>query len=148
MTSAAVLDANLAVWTVVPGPYGLTPDQIHTLVRDLGRIVVPGLWVYEVTSVLYRLTRDAGLKEADGWLERTLLALLSLPDEIVHPDAALAVRAWQWAARLGQKAAYDGFYVALAERMNLPLWTGDERLYLQAREVAPDLVHFVAGQTL
>ncbi len=48
------------------------------------------------------------------------------------PDQARAAVAW--AARLGQRRAYDGFYLALAEEVGAELWSADLRLVASVRQ--------------
>ena len=131
-----VVDANIAVWMVVPDPYGWGKERMRRIMQ--GEVIVPGLWVYEVTSVLYRYARA----QADGeaWLQQTLPPLLALADEVVHPDPELALAAAVWAKRLGRAKAYDAFYLALAERLGCDFWTGDKRLYNNARQIGADFV--------
>lgn len=55
-------------------------------------------------------------------------AVLDLDVEFVRPDKALALQANKWRAKLNRGAAYDSFYVALAERLQCDLWTADKKL--------------------
>ena len=134
-----VVDANITVWTVIPDPYGWGKARMRRVMQ--GEVIVPGLWVYEVTSVLYRHARSQ--PEGETWLEQTLPPLLALADEIVHPDPELALAAASWAKRLGQAKAYDAFYLALAERLGAEFWTGDQRLYNRARQIGADFVRWL-----
>jgi len=133
--SSCVLDANIAVWAVFPGPWSA---EAEALLQSMTRIVVPSLWIYEVTSAVRQMMVHVGGTEAEA--ERLLGLLWEIPDEIIPADGDLMQAACRWAARLGQRAAYDAFYVALAERLELPLWTGDRALYRQARKAGADFV--------
>ena len=135
-----VVDANIAVWTVVPDPYGWGRERMRRVMQ--GEVIVPGLWVYEVTSVLYRYAHSQAGGEA--WFNLTLPSVLALADEVVHADHELALVAGAWAQRLGQSKAYDAFYLALAERLGYEFWTGDKRLYNRARQIGVDFVRFVS----
>jgi predicted nucleic acid-binding protein len=44
------------------------------------------------------------------------------------PDWEVDRNALVWAERIGQRAAYDAVYLALAEYLNAELWTADKRL--------------------
>ncbi|HID84346.1 MAG TPA: PIN domain-containing protein [Anaerolineales bacterium] len=140
MNSSIVTDANIAVWTAIPDPYGLGRAHMRRIMER--EVIVPGLWLYEVTSTLYRHAR--GVVEGQAWLDRTLPTVLALADEIVPGSPNLALVAGGWAMRLGQGAAYDAFYLALAERLGGEFWTGDRRLYNRARQVGADFVRFVS----
>ena len=134
-----VIDANVGVWSAVQGP-GPSPEAVQDWLAGLDKIVVPGLWVYEVTSALYR-------HRLQGWppaeIDQALTRVLVIPDEIVHPDRSLVASAYAWAIRLGQGAAYDAFYLALAERLGAEFWTGDKRLYNRALQVGADFVRLL-----
>jgi len=140
MSSSTIVDANIAVWTTIPDPYGLGRAHMRRITG--GEVIVPGLWLYEVTSTLYRHAR--GVAEGEAWLRRTLPTVLALADEIMPGNPELAVAAGEWANRLGQGAAYDAFYLALAEQLGAEFWTGDKRLYNRARQVGADFVRFVS----
>jgi len=139
-----IIDANVGVWSVVEGS-GLSPVAIQAWLGGLDKIVVPGLWVYEVTSALYR-------HRLHGWpseeIDRALTQILEIPDEVIYPDRRLVVSAYEWAIRLKQGAAYDAFYLALAERKGAEFWTGDKRLYNRARQVGADFVRLVSEATM
>ena len=47
---------------------------------------------------------------------------------MIPPDALLAQAAFEWTLRLNRAAAYDRFYLALAETLGCELWTADTRL--------------------
>lgn len=136
MNSSVVIDANVGVWSAVQGPV-LSPEAVQDWLAGLDRIVVPGLWVYEVTSVLYR-------HRLQGWppaeIDQALARVLAIPDEVVHPDRSLIASAYEWAIRVGQGTAYDAFYLALTERLGAEFWTGDKRLYNRALQVGAGFV--------
>ena len=78
--------------------------------------------------------------------EEADIALSDLPSlgvEVIPMDLALARQALAWAERLGQIRAYDAFYLALAEREDAILWTGDGRLADRVRQLGIDWVRFL-----
>lgn len=77
---------------------------------------------YEVSNVLRR-RRNAGLL-SDGEARIALDALRRLPVEL-WPFEAFGERAWTLGANL---STYDATYVALAERLDALLVTGDARV--------------------
>lgn len=135
MDSAWVLDANIAVWAVTDTPY---TEQANALIEAASWIVVPTLWVAEVTSSLHKVFAARGVPQEEA--RQILEDVLRIPDHIERETPELAWAAYQWADRLGQLAAYDGFYVALAERLGLTLWTADRSLYRQARKAGASFV--------
>jgi len=126
-TSTVVVDANLAVKAAVPGP--LQP-LCRALLRQWHstscRLCAPTLWLYEVTSTVTKSVRFGELTREEG--RQTLDLLLLLGIELISPDEELVAAAFDWTLRLGRAAAYDSFYLALAERLSGALWTADERL--------------------
>ncbi len=133
-----VLDANLAVWAFVPGP---RQEEAVALLAQADTIVVPALWVYEVTSALHKIFWTQSALATTVW--GVLGDILHLPDEILPPDEPLARAAYEWAERLGQLNVYDAFYLALAERLEAEFWTGDRRLYHRAKQVGADFVRLL-----
>jgi len=139
-TTCWVIDANLAIWAFVPGARRV---ETAALLTRAGPIVVPTLWVYEVTSALRKT-----LWANPSWkaiVEGALGDILALPDEIFPPNEALVRAALGWSERLGHSKAYDAFYLALAERLRCEFWTGDRRLYSRARQVGAEFVRMPGG---
>ncbi len=143
MLSVSVIDASVAVWATVPL---VPPDHNRVavaLLQRLNTIWVPELWVYEVTSATRKLFFAARSLALPVDAEKILTQALRLPDKFVQADLDLVHAAYRWAERLGQAKAYDAFYLALAERLGVDFWTGDQRLYRRARQVGADFVRFV-----
>ena len=82
----------------------------------------PDLLPHEITNVLRRRRLAGALSQTEASLARS--GALRLPIEL-WPHAAVADRVWQLADTL---TAYDAAYVALAERLAVPLVTADIRL--------------------
>ncbi len=61
MTSC-VLDANIAIWAVFPGPWNV---EAEALLQSMTRIVVPSLWMYEVTSAVRQMMVHVGGTEEE-----------------------------------------------------------------------------------
>ena len=51
--------------------------------------------------------------------------------------------AFDWATRLRQKGAYDGFYLAAAEQLGAELWTADQALVNNALQVGVSWVRWM-----
>jgi predicted nucleic acid-binding protein len=93
-----------------------------SLVRARGRewVVLP-----DSTDDLLVLRPLGGAEEE---AERSMAVLEELPIALVPPDSKQSHRAFAWTRRLNRAAAYEGFYLALAESLGCDLWTADWRL--------------------
>jgi predicted nucleic acid-binding protein len=69
---------------------------------------------------LKSLTPDEG--------QRALTLAQGLGVQLIPPNDAQTQLALSWTVRLGRTAAYDSFYLALAETLRCELWTADKRL--------------------
>src|SRR3990172_13414335 len=119
------VDASLAVKLVFSEQYtGHTAALFDLWARSGYHPLAPPLVVEELTNSVYkRLTReDMSLDDALS----ALAALLALDIELqdVVPAHALSL-----AHEHRLSAAYDGFYLALAQDQGCELWTADERLF-------------------
>ena len=140
--SQAVIDANIAVYAVtgmeLSAPAAALLESFRVKQTSL---YAPRLWVYEVTSSIHKYlhVKYLTLDEAEQALEIALAFEVNLMDE----TSSLCQSAFQWATRLGQMAAYDGFYLAVAETIKVPLWTGDKRLANAAKRLDLNWVHWM-----
>ena len=140
-----VVDANLSLAQVLPLPYSPAVIQRMRLWQDeLPRILVPGLWEYEVVTGLRRacFQRLLSLEQAQSSLDE----LLGMELEVVPASPNLHLRALEWAEQLGQSRAYDAQYLALAEQEGAELWTGNRRLANGAASPGVDWVHWVGEE--
>jgi predicted nucleic acid-binding protein len=129
-----VLDAGIGLALLVPVPYSL---QVRSLVerwraRD-AELFAPALWDYEVVSTVRKYVAAGVLSADDASTATTGLAELGI--ERIAPSAPLSRSALRWAAELGQRAAYDAAYLALAESLDATLYTADLRLANRARQL-------------
>ncbi len=136
MRRTLVIDASVALKAVLPGPLR---TRVKELLAGWGRsgdtIRVPALWCYETTSALCKAVH---FKEITREQAVTALGMIAeIEVEIIVPDATQMQKAFEWTLRLGRAAAYDSFYLALAETTSDGLWTADERLYKATRALAP-----------
>jgi predicted nucleic acid-binding protein len=123
-SSTVCVDANIIVRLVL-----FSEDDIQTLWKnwesDEKLLIAPTVLHYEVVNSLYQYQKHGQISSAS--LERALQAALALPIELVDDDY-IHRRAILLAAQYGLPAAYDSHYLALAEWMNIELWTADARL--------------------
>jgi len=140
--SQAVIDSNIAVYAVT-GMELSTPAAVllDSLRAKHTSLYAPRLWVYEVTSSIHKYlqVKYLTLDEAEQALKIALAFDINLMDEMPN----LCQSAFHWATRLGQMAAYDGFYLAVAETLKVPLWTGDKRLANAAKQLKLNWVHWM-----
>ncbi|MCL4302826.1 MAG: type II toxin-antitoxin system VapC family toxin [Anaerolineae bacterium] len=127
MTKSFVVDASFVFKLIIPNP-----QQIHcrTLVTQWQQegctLYAPALWLYEITSALCKMVHFGELTPAEA--QRLLALVHKLSVQTIPPDETQTHRAFAWTHRLNRVAAYDSFYLALAETLNCELWTADQRL--------------------
>jgi predicted nucleic acid-binding protein len=73
--------------------------------------------------------------------DEVMRVVLQFGVQPVDEDEKLCLDALHWATRLNQRAAYDGFYVSLAQQLDAEFWTSDARLCTNARAARSDWVH-------
>lgn len=137
-----VVDANLLVAMAVPLPYSPAVAALLDRWLDEGEsLFSPSLWEYEATTAIRKYAvQQAATPER---IERAMQTLDDLPFQSIPTDADLRRAALAWAERLGHHAAYDGFYVALADRLETELWTADRRLANGCTTLGVDFVRRV-----
>ncbi|HKV08859.1 MAG TPA: type II toxin-antitoxin system VapC family toxin [Thermoanaerobaculia bacterium] len=141
--SHLVLDASLAIRALVPtSPQDRALELIAAAHQEGTALLAPDLWVSEVTSVLRKMVHTQSLAPEEADL--LLSGLPSLGVQVIPSDLPLARSALSWAGRLGQIRAYDAFYLALAEREEATLWTGDGRLKDRVAQLGIDWVRYFA----
>jgi predicted nucleic acid-binding protein len=118
MPRQVVIDASVVVRLILDG----SPASEAIVRRD--ELIAPALLVAETANALATQVRFAALKLEDA--QQFLEECFGLPIEFV-PDEALASDALALAREL-DLSAYDACYVALAERLGLPLATADAQL--------------------
>ena len=141
-TSSIVIDANVAVWVVLPmvaeeAALDLLADWHH----QNKRIVAPEFWLAEVASVIRRLMYHKVITSVQG--EVAVEDLFALGVETVPLDLDLCRKAFRWAERLQHSKIYDSLYLALAEHLQAEFWTGDKRLANGARQRGVNWVYWI-----
>jgi predicted nucleic acid-binding protein len=63
--------------------------------------------------------------------------------EIVRETDNLFISAFRWASRLGQHAAYDGFYLALSEHLDAEFWSLDQRTVNRTQQMGVSWAHWI-----
>ena len=143
--SATVIDANLAIRAVLPleGKSDILKcfaiwhqSRIH--------IYAPDIWLPEAVSVIRQGIYARWISEAEGKV--AVEDLFRLGVEVVPSDTAICQAALGWASRLGQSKAYDGFYLAVTERMGAELWTADEKLHNRVRQLGVVWIRWIGEE--
>jgi predicted nucleic acid-binding protein len=127
MTKYLVVDASFAIRLVTPHPQrDFFKNLADQWLAEGIILTAPSLWLYEVTSVTTKLVRLGEFTNLQG---RNLLKLLeNMGIELFEMDEFLVEKAFDWTVQLNRAAAYDSFYLALAEKLNCDFWTADQRL--------------------
>jgi predicted nucleic acid-binding protein len=105
-------------------------------------IVAPTLLYYEATNGLYCYQKAGILPPAA--VEKALMAALALPIELLA-NTDLHARAREIAVKYNLPATYEAHYLALAEWMDIELWTADMRLIKALKSYDLDRVKGVAS---
>lgn len=137
-----VIDASVALWAVLPAVSRFDTLAPITRWRARGvRLTAPGLWLAACASTIRGLVHNGliSLKEGRRVLDDVLL--LEVEPRPMTPVQTRA--AFTWSTRLGQRRAYDGFYLALAEELQAEFWSADRRLVGSARQIGVTWVHAV-----
>jgi predicted nucleic acid-binding protein len=129
-----VIDASLALWTVLPVASGETAlEQFAAWRQAEARLVAPMFWLAEIVSAIRRSVYVGAVSDEEGRI--ALEDLLALEVDALPMDAPLCRSALAWAERLGQARAYDAFYLALAEQLQAEFWTADQHLANAAQQI-------------
>lgn len=127
MTTYLTIDAGIAFKLIAPHPHRqLYVELVSQWQQEDYQLCAPTLWVYEITSAFAKMAHFGHLSSE---ISREGLDLaLRLNVELVSPDIGMARRAFAWTEQLQRAAAYDSFYLALAEARGCDLWTVDKRV--------------------
>jgi predicted nucleic acid-binding protein len=104
-------------------------------------LFAPELMAYELTTAMTKAVRFGQMSPAEAL--QSLLLAFKKGVQLVGFSTKIAERAFHWTLRLSRAAAYDSFYLALAEELGCELWTADERL---CRAANVSWVHSVTGE--
>jgi predicted nucleic acid-binding protein len=133
-----VFDASLALKWYLDEPGSLAAES--ALAEREGRIIVPDVFVLEVTGALVRRANVNKAIRRD--MEIALSGFLALIDEHVITVDATGTEAMASAAQLALDLGHplkDCIYLALAMKMGCELLTSDLRLAEKARATWPKI---------
>ena len=133
MSESVVVDSSLAVKWLLLEEHSDLADELQSEWQEQGvRLLAPHLLLFEVTNVLHQRVRRGTLSHGAA---STLLRRMTDMSITLHHDDSLHHRALDLANQLGQSAAYDSHYLALAEQYDCDLWTADGRYFRSARRI-------------
>ncbi|HET7038170.1 MAG TPA: type II toxin-antitoxin system VapC family toxin [Thermomicrobiaceae bacterium] len=137
-----VVDANVAIWAVLPVVSSIDTLAVIAHWRASGvRLIAPGLWLAECASAIRSAVQHGLISLEEGL--RALDDVLLLEVDPIPITQAQTRAAFAWSTRLGQRRAYDGFYLALAEDLRAEFWSVDRRLVASARQAGATWIHAV-----
>ena len=127
MDEFVVVDANVAFkWLVEEEDSDKADAILQSWERRGITPVAPLFMPFEVVNALHRRVSRGELSvETAAYLIESHL----MPQIQLHPSPYIHRRALELASQLGQGAAYDSHYLALAESLDCQMWTADERFY-------------------
>ena len=131
MNNVVVLDASLAIMWAIPEQYTtsaliLAEQWLHNKTH----LLAPCLLLTEITNAIYKrvLRNEINMVSA----HKALNIILEFNIELLE-ESGLSHRSMELAHSLKMPATYDAHYLALAEKYNCNLWTGDKKLYNSAK---------------
>lgn len=133
MQTYLTLDAGVAIKLVVPNPLQqMLIEEIAKMQEEDYRLCAPTLWMYEVSSVFTKLVH---FKKMSASTASACLELVhNLEVQLIPPNPQLVSEAFNWTVRLKRAAAYDSFYLALADSLSCDFWTTDQGLFNAVRQ--------------
>jgi predicted nucleic acid-binding protein len=140
MEKLLVLDASVAIKAILPNPL---QGHCLALVKTFVEVqpVSPVLWAYETTSAIAKTIHFRRISEAEG--RQALEQLATLGVQLFTPDLEQNQSAFDWTIRLKRAAAYDSYYLALAQSLDCPLWTADSRLFNALKDEQLQWLHWI-----
>jgi predicted nucleic acid-binding protein len=135
-----VIDASLVIKAILPNEEN-TACQAALAELTAARLAAPALWVYEITSTFAKAVHFGQITQEEG--SAAIHQALALGVEIIPPDETQSLLAFQWTLKLKRAAAYDSFYLAIAEALEADFWTADRRLFRSLEAEKPGWLHWV-----
>ncbi len=146
MEERIVIDANIGIALVIRLPYSEKVDEcMKSWLARRVHLFAPSLWEYECVTGVRRAVAVKLLSTEEALIAIERFDRLGLHK--VAPRVELHERALLWSEKLGQARAYDGQYLALAEKLGVAFWTADERLCNAARKAGVDWVHWIGDES-
>ncbi|HEX6479146.1 MAG TPA: type II toxin-antitoxin system VapC family toxin [Ktedonobacteraceae bacterium] len=129
MNGAVIVDTSIVIkWVLYEPDSPLAQALLREWINREIEIRAPALLAYEITNSLYQKVRKGEIthKQADNALTKALKSDLVLD---FSRGTVLSLKAMQFADRFQLPAAYDAYFLALAEQRGCELWTADTRMW-------------------
>jgi predicted nucleic acid-binding protein len=140
MTSnLAIIDASLIIKAILPNTDQAACQAVLANLHD-AQLAAPALWVYEITSTFTKAVHFGHITSEEG--SAAIRQALALGVQIIIPDETQSLLAYQWTLQLKRSAAYDSFYLAIAEALGADFWTADHRLVRLLETQRPKWLHW------
>lgn len=131
--SQTAIDASFLLKLFLPEERS---DKVHALwsswIEGSVEVVAPTLIMFESASVIRNKLHRKLLNKTDA--AEIIKCMKRMDMTLVYTDELLE-GAWEIGQDLELPALYDCFYLALAQLLNVPLWTADEKMYHRARHL-------------
>ena len=128
MSSLVCVDASFMVTLVLPEADSEHAEALwERWLANETTVHAPALMPFEATSAIRKQVQRSVIAVARGEAAAEAFSALA-QDIILMPAADLSRAAWSLADRYQRPNLYDAYYVALAERLDCPLWSSDDRL--------------------
>lgn len=139
-SSTICIDANIIIRLTLKLDDEIIKQLWATWMSEDYNLVAPTLLYYEVANGLYQQEKSGRL--STELVRNALDFALNLPIQLVG-DVTLHQRAHALAAEYNLPATYDAHYLALAERLNIELWTTDAKFFNTVRSTGVEWVKLV-----
>lgn len=134
-----IVDASVAVkWFTIETLH----DEARALLAGPQPLLAPDILAVEVANALWVKVGRGELDDSDAL--RAVAAISGGGHPELRPSPPLTARAFRMARRL-KHPVYDCIYLALAEELDLPLVTADERFVAAAQPVVAERVRFLGS---
>jgi predicted nucleic acid-binding protein len=135
-----VLDASVAIKAILPNPL---QDHCRALVGTFVETqpAAPALWAYETTSVIAKTVHFGQITTAEG--RQAIEQLVTLGVQLFISNLEQNLSAFDWTVRLKRAAAYDSYYLALAQSLDCAFWTADSRLFNALKDERLSWLHWI-----
>ncbi len=129
MRNAVVVDTSIALkWVLNEEDSAVALALLTEWTKNKVKMLAPALLAYEATNTLYQNARKGKITFSTARLSLTTVILAGFKFDQLR-DPFLSMRALELAEKFNLPAAYDAYYLALAEREHCPFWTADIKMW-------------------